>query len=117
MSKVISVSDETWAKIKDQVLEEEDTALVINELDEFIGKKMLIRTVTYHLVGEIKNRLGNLFELKNASWVADTGRFMDSLKGGFTDSAEIEPAGQCWVNVETIVDMFPWKHDLPTKQQ
>ncbi len=120
--KTISISDQTWEKIKDQVLEEDDTALEINELDEFIGKKIFIRTVTYHLVGEVlvgevKNRIGNLFELKGASWVADSGRFMNALKDGFSDSAEIEPVGQCYVNIETIIDMFPWKHDLPTEQK
>lgn len=115
--KTINISDETWDKIKDQVLEEDDTALEINELDEFIDKKIFIRTVTYHLVGEVKNRIGNLFELKNASWVADSGRFMDALKDGFGDNAEIEPVGQCYVNIETIVDMFPWKHNLPKEQK
>lgn len=117
MSKVIEISDDTWLKIKDQVEEEGDTALVINELDEFIGKKLFIRTVTYHIVGEVKNRIGNLFELKSASWIADSGRFSDAIKNGFSDSAEIEPVGQMYLNIETIVDMFPWKKDLPTKQQ
>ncbi len=117
MTKTISVSDETWLKIKDQVLEEDDVALEINELDSFIGNKLLIRTVTYHLVGEVKDRVGNLFELKNASWVADTGRFMNALKEGFGVSAEIEPVGQCWINIESIVDIFPWKHTLPKEQK
>lgn len=114
--KTIHISNETWEKIKDQISEEE-TPLEINQLDEFIGKKVFIRTVTYHLVGEVKNRIGNLFELKEASWVADSGRFMNAIKEGFSDSAEIEPVGQCYVNIEAIVDMFPWKHELPTEQQ
>ena len=42
--KTINISDDTWERIKDQVLEEDDTALEINELDEFIGKKIFIRT-------------------------------------------------------------------------
>ena len=112
--KTINISDETWEKIKDQILEEDDTALEINELDEFIGKKLFIRTVTYHMVGEVKNRIGNLFELKGASWVADSGRFMQAIKDGTL--SEVEPVGQCYINIESIVDMFPWKHKLPTEQ-
>ncbi len=112
--KTINISDETWDKIKDQVLEEEDTALEINELDAFIGQKLFIRTVTYHLVGEVVNRVGNLFELKGASWVADSGRFMQAIKDGTL--SEVEPVGQCWVNIETIVDIFPWTHKLPKEQ-
>ena len=113
--KTINISEETWDKIKDQVLAEEDTALEINELDEFIGKKLFIRTVTYHLVGEVVNRVGNLFELKGASWVADSGRFMNAIKDGTL--SEVEPVGQMWVNIETIVDIFPWGHKLPKEQK
>lgn len=113
--KTINISDETWDKIKDQVLEEDSTALEIDELDGFIGKKLFIRTVTYHLVGEIVNRVGNLFEMKEASWVADSGRFMDALKKG--ELSEVEPVGQVWVNIEAIVDIFPWNHKLPKEQK
>lgn len=113
--KTINISEEIWDKIKDQVLEEDDTALEINELDEFIGKKLFIRTVTYHLVGEVKNRIGNLFELKDASWVADSGRFMNAIKDGTLN--EVEPVGQMWVNIESIVDIFPWVHKLPKDQK
>lgn len=112
--KTINISEETWSKIKDQIMESEDTPLVINELDEFINQKLFIRTVTYHMVGKVVNRVGNLFELKDASWVADSGRFMNALQEGTLD--EVEPVGQQWVNIETIVDMFPWRHDLPKEQ-
>jgi len=114
MSKTITISQETWEKIKEQV-QEDDAILEINELDEFIGKKLFIRTVTYHMVGKVKNRIGNLFELEKASWIADSGRFMQAIKNGTLD--EVEPVGQQWVNIETIVDMFPWNHDLPKEQK
>ena len=113
--KTINVSEETWEKIKDQVLEEEDTALEINELDEFIDKKLFIRTVTYHVTGQVVNRVGNLFELKDAAWIADSGRFMDAIKKG--ELNEVEPVGQMWVNIESIVDIFPWTHKLPKEQK
>jgi len=71
MSKTIEISEETWEKIKDQV--SEDEVVEIDTLEDFIGKKFFIRTVTYHLVGEVVKIVGRFFQLKNASWVADSG--------------------------------------------
>lgn len=86
------------------------------------GKKYYIRTVTHHQVGKC---LGIEFIgstpfvlLEKASWVADSGRWSDALKDGFKDNAEIEPCpGVVRVNVTSIIDVFDWEHDLPTKQQ
>ena len=40
---------------------------------------------------------------------------MNAIKDGILD--EVEPVGQMWVNSQSIVDIFPWKHSLPTKQK
>ncbi len=29
----------------------------------------------------------------------------------------VEPVGEGWVNVNSITDMFPWKHKLPEEQK
>lgn len=113
MSKTIQVSDETWEKIKDQVGADE-SSWEVSELEHFIGKKLFIRTVTYHLTGEVDKMVGRMFHLKKAAWIADSGRFMDAIKTGKLN--EVEPVGECWVNIDTIVDIFPWKHNLPTEQ-
>jgi hypothetical protein len=86
------------------------------------GKKVFIRTVTNYLVGEVVSLQdvgGQSFVvLKDASWVADMKRFYNALKDGFESGAEIEPVtGVCAVNVGSIVDVFEWRHELPTKQQ
>ena len=86
------------------------------------GEKLLIRTVTNYLVGEVvaTKDVGNtsFVVLKDASWIGNTGRFHDALKDGFGSSAEIEPVpGLARVNIGSIVDFFEWNHDLPTKQQ
>ena len=112
MNKTITVSDDTFELIKDQLNEEEKVD--ITNLDDFIGQKLYIRTVTYHLVGKVVNRIANLFELEDASWVADSGRFMNAIKEGTLD--EVEPVGQAFVNMNSVVDMFPWTYDLPDKQ-
>lgn len=112
MTKTITVSDDTFELIKNQLKTEEKVD--ITDLDDFIGKKLFIRTVTYHLVGKVVKRIGNMFELEDASWVADSGRFMNAIKEGKLD--EVEPVGQAFVNMNSVVDMFPWVHDLPSKQ-
>lgn len=113
MPRTIEVSDETWDKIKDIVTDEESVDL--DTLDEMVGHKWFIRTVTYHLVGKIHKRVGNFFYLKAASWVADSGRFMNAIKDGTLN--EVEPVGDCMVSISAIVDIFPWKHSLDLDQK
>lgn len=71
------------------------------------------RTVTYHLVGRITatHDNGKWVELRDASWVADSGRFSQAIKTGIL--AEVEPVGVAYVNLETVTDIFPWAHVLP----
>jgi hypothetical protein len=79
------------------------------------GRSYFIRTVTYHLVGEVAKIEGNFLLLKDASWVADSGRFMNAIKGG--ELNEVEPVGDAIVNMDSITDAFPWVHALPTEQK
>jgi len=109
----LTVSDETYEKIREQLKESE--CIDVSELDDFIGMKVFIRTVTYHLVGRVAKRVGRLWELQEASWVADSGRFMQAIKNGTL--SEVEPVGTCWVNIDAITDMFPWRHTLPMEQK
>lgn len=112
MSKTIEVSDETWDKIKDQVGQDFKE---ISSYEDLVGEKLFFRTVTYHLVGEVKKIVGRFAYLKNASWVADSGRFMGAIKDGTL--SEVEPVGDAFVNLDSVVDFFPWKHKLPTEQK
>ena len=113
MGRMIEVSDETFEKIKNQLQEEEKIEL--STYDDFVGKKWYIRTVTYHQVGECVKRIGMFLQLKDASWVADSGRFSNALKTGILD--EVEPVGDCLVNLNAIADIFLWKHALPKEQK
>lgn len=112
----IEISEETLEKIKEQ-LGENFEPVEINSLDELIGKKIFVRTVTYHLLGEVKKRVGDLLFLKNATWVADSKRFNEAIKNGFNSEAELEYVGDWFVNIKAIVDGGFWKHSLPTKSQ
>ena len=111
--RTIEVSDETWDKIKDMV--GEDDAIELSCYDDLVGKKWFFRTVTYHLVGKVVGRFGSFLRLENASWVADSGRFMDAIKKG--SLSEVEPVGDANINLYSITDFFPWKHKLPKEQK
>ena len=77
-----------------------------------IGTSYLIRTVTYAQVGRLVAVHDNELVLDDASWVADTGRFMDALKSGTLD--EVEPVFHpIIVNRGAIVDVYVWAHTLP----
>lgn len=112
MTKTIEISDETWEKIKGMV--NQDEIVEINEVDDMIGNKYFFRTVTYHLIGKVEKRIGNILQLSGASWVADSGRFMNAIKDGKLN--EVEPVGIAFVNMSSVTDFFPWKHKLPTDQ-
>lgn len=112
--KTLKISEETYRKIKDQLEEEEDKELDVNCYEDLIGKQFFFRTVTYHLVGRVVKLVGSFAQLEDASWVADSGRFMDAIKTG--KLSEVEPVGIAFVNIDSTTDFFPWKHKLPDKQ-
>lgn len=109
--KTIKVSEETYEKIKDQLLEDEGKE--ITSFSDMIGGKYFFRTVTYFVLGRVKKQIGQFFELEDASWIPDTGRFMQFLNG---EVNEVEPTGKHFVNIEAVVDFFEYKYDLPKKQ-
>lgn len=55
-----------------------------------IGKKYFIRTVTMHLAGELIKVTSQELVLKDAAWIADSGRFHEALKD-ISSSNEVEP--------------------------
>jgi len=111
--RTIEVSDETYGKIKDQLGAEDNE---INSYEDMIGKKYFFRTVTYHLVGKVVKQVGDFLELKDASWVPSSGRFMNAIKNGEVE--EVEPVGIAFVNIRNATtDFFPWNHSLPTQQK
>jgi hypothetical protein len=113
MSKTIEISEETFEKLKDQLLA--DGCKEVSNYEDLVGEKWYFRTVTYHTVGKVKKIVGRFAYLTEASWVADSGRFMNAIKDGTLD--EVEPVGICFINLDTVVDFFPWKHKLPTDQK
>lgn len=113
MERTITISEETFRKLKDQLCE--DGFKEINSLQDMVGKKFFFRTVTYHLTGQVKKVIGSIIELENAAWIADSGRFMQALNDGTLN--EVEPVGSAFLNINSITDFFPWKHKLPNTQK
>ena len=109
----LEISQETYEKIKDQLQEEE--SLDITCPDDLIGDKFFFRTVTYHLIGKVESRFGSFLKLSGASWVADSGRFMQAIKEGKLN--EVEPVGEWVVNLSSVTDFGPWNHALPKEQK
>lgn len=79
------------------------------------GEKYFFRTVTYHIVGEVVKVTNTTIQLKTASWVADSGRFMSAIKEGTLE--EVEPLGDWFIERQSLVDYGVWNHDLPTEQK
>lgn len=111
--KTINISEETYNQIKDQLTADE--LVDISSLDDLVGQKLFIRTVTYHCTGKVVKRMGAFIELEDGAWIADSGRFSNAIKNGELD--EVEPVGTMWVNLSSVVDFFPWKHGLPKTQK
>jgi hypothetical protein len=80
-----------------------------------IGKKYFFRTVTYHMTGRVVAIIGNIIQLEDAAWIADSGRFSDAIKTG--ELSEIEPTGNHFINLDTCTDFIPWNHELPRVQK
>ena len=113
MKITIEISEETYNLIKDQLTADEKTD--ISDITGLIGQKWFFRTVTYHMVGKVEKLIGRIAYMTDSSWVADSGRFMDAIKYG--KLSEVEPVGECYINLDTVTDFFPWKHELPKDQK
>ncbi len=72
-----------------------------------IGGNYLIRTVTFVYTGRL-TWVGDMeLKIEDAAWIADTGRFADSLKD-FTNFDEVEPYpdGEVVIGRGSIIDAF-----------
>ena len=113
--KQLEISDETYEKIKDQLMESEKVELSC--YNDMVGKKWFFRTVTYHFIGEVVGVFGSFVQLKNASWVAESGRFMDTILKGTLNEVEPIKKVDWYVNMSTVIDFGLWRHSLPKEQK
>jgi len=109
----IQVSEETYEKIKEQL--GEDIIEDVESYKDLVGKQYFFRGVTYHSVGKVDKIVGKFLQLSSASWIPDSGRFMQAMKTGIFK--EVEPVGLMYVNIDAVVDFFPAKYKLPQEQK
>jgi hypothetical protein len=83
---------------------------------ELTGQNVLVRTVTHYYTGELDGTEDGFLVLKDAAWIADTGRFSKALLTGELDEVEPYPGG-CLVAIGAVVDISPWNHPLPRTQK
>jgi len=82
-----------------------------------IGKSYLIRTVTMIDTGRLVAISDHELVLEDASWIADTGRFSDSLKSLQFNEIEPFPDGIVIVGRGSIVDAVPILGSLPRSKK
>jgi hypothetical protein len=80
-----------------------------------VGESYFFRTVTYHFVGTIKEIIGKWIILKDASWVADSGRFHVALEKG--ELSEVEYMDKAILNMDTITDASMWNNKIPKESK
>jgi hypothetical protein len=69
-----------------------------------IGKNYLIRTVTMINTGRLVQVFNQELVLEDAAWIADTGRFADSLKSCSFSEVEPFPFGKVIIGRGSIID-------------
>jgi hypothetical protein len=82
-----------------------------------VGKNYFIRTVTMAHTGKLVRETDDALILKDAAWVADTGRFADFLKTGNASEVEPFPDGEVIVMKGSIIDACEFKHPLLRSQK
>jgi hypothetical protein len=83
-----------------------------------VGKNYYIRTVTHHQTGTLVRVTAKELVLKNAAWIADSGRFMQALKDGTLNEVEPFPDNaEVIVGRGAVIDATEWLHALPRQQK
>ena len=81
-----------------------------------VGKAYLIRTVTMHYTGRVVAVTDSDVVLDDAAWIADTGRYANSLASGSLSEVEPYPS-RVAVCRGGMIDFAEWNHPLPRVQR
>jgi len=78
------------------------------------GGVMLVQTVTAFYIGEVLSVHPQEIVMRDACWIADTGRYHKFLQGNPTDHAEFEPLpdGPLIIGRGSIIVAVPYRHGL-----
>jgi len=82
-----------------------------------IGEKYFLRTVTLYYTGVLVSVTDKEIILKEAAWIADTGRFTEAMKTGEFNEVEVYPADtKVILNRSSMIDANKIT-SIPTKQK
>jgi hypothetical protein len=87
------------------------------EFEDIIGTDVFIRGVTMYYTGHVEGITNGFIKLKDAAWIASTGRFADFMKGKPDGNQEVEPMGNTMVSISSILDISPLQMSLPLEQK
>ena len=78
------------------------------------GETVIVRTVTLHYTGRVVGVDDRWLALTDVAWIANTGRWHTALATGILDEVEPYPDGDTvLVSLGAVVDIAPWRHELP----
>ncbi len=102
----LTINGERWVRMA-------DIPPVSTDTPPYMGV-MLIETVTKYYVGLVEAVMPQEIVLRDACWVADTGRYHTLLATGGDSNAEFEPCpdGVLIIGRGSIVSAQPYRHGL-----
>ena len=76
-------------------------------LDHFFkdGETLFVQTATHYYAGTLEDINDKAILLKDAAWVADTGRFNEFIKG--SKPSELEPCGSVLISWGAVIAVLP----------
>ena len=86
--------------------------------DKKVGQNVFIRSFPHHYIGKLIEVYPRELVVQDASWIADSGRWMQALATG--DLSEVEPypdGEEVIVPRGNICDVSTWLHALPREQK
>jgi len=75
-----------------------------NENPYEIGKNYFVRTVTHYLTGRVLRVTQQEIVVEDAAWIADTGRFSDSIRNAEFIEVEPYPPGEVIIGRGAVID-------------
>lgn len=79
-----------------------------------IGQRYLFRGVTCYQIGVVTKYDDQFVWLKDAGWLADTGRFSECIKNGEVSEFEKVPdESEPMVNIQSLCDVYRFNHETP----
>ena len=85
------------------------------------GQAVFVRTVTFYYTGRIRKVTEDGFIiLTEAAWVPSTNRWANVLVKGGEELREVEPYPDdlpVLINMAGVIEILPWRFDLPREQK